>query len=325
MTASSKNSAPRQSNSPGHARKLPPLKALLAFEAASRRGSFALGAEELRVTPSAVSHHIQQMENFLGVKLFHRQAGRALLTSVGQTYAAEIEQAFVRIAEATDLVAPKPVIGQLVIASGPSFAAKWLQPRIPDFLLAHPGIKVRLTTLSGADDLDLGDYDVAVSYGRPAQLDRAAHPLLTERLRPVCSPALAASLDLRRPQDLSRATLIHSKNALTWTDYLTRLGHAGLRAADELWLDRSSMAIEAAVDDLGVVLESELLTQRELLEGRLVAPFDDFACSIETESYFLVKPRRTRSGTRYSAFEHWIRAALETARCPISPAPARNA
>ena len=315
MRASPKNSAPPQSNSPSRAqsRRLPPLKALLAFEAASRCGSFALGAEELRVTPSAVSHHIGQIEDFLGVKLFQRRAGRALLTGAGQVYAAEIERAFGHIAEATDLVSAKPQTGQLVIACGPSFAAKWLQPRLPDFFRASPATKVRLATLSGSDDLEAGDYDVAIAYGRPAQSHREVQPLLVERLRPLCSPALAAALQLQTLRDLSQATLIHSKNALTWSDYLRRLDCAAVRPANELWLDRSAMAIEAAVSGLGIVLESELLTERELADGRLIAPFNDRTCSIETESYFLVKPNRVRSAARYATFERWIREALATA------------
>ena len=318
MSASSKNSPPQRDSPAAVRRGLPPLKALLAFEAAARRGSFAAGAEDLCVTPSAVSHHIQQLEDFLGVKLFHRQAGRAAMTSAGQVYAAEIEVAFGRIAEATNLVAPKPTAGQLVIVSGPSFAAKWLQPRFSGFLGAYPDVKVRLTTLSGSEDLEAGGYDVAIAYGRPTGSHREVTPLLVERLRPLCSSALAAALRLRAPRDLCRATLIHSKNALTWADYFRRLNHPHLQPANELWLDRSSMAIEAAVSGLGVVLESELLTERELADGRLVAPFDDPTCSIETASYFLVKSRKSRPSSQSAAFERWIRAALTEATLPVA-------
>ncbi len=317
MRASSKNSAPPQSSSPSRApsRRLPPLKALLAFEAASRCGSFALGAEELGVTPSAVSHHIQQIEDFLGVKLFQRRAGRAVLTSAGQVYAAEIERAFGRIAEATDLVSAKPQARAARHRLRPELrreVAPAAASRVPR---RHPETKVRLATLSGSDDLEAGDYDVAIAYGRPAQTGREVQPLLVERLRPVCSPALAAALQLQTPRDLSRATLIHSKNALTWADYLRRLDLADVRPANELWVDRSSMAIDAAVSGLGVVLESELLTERELADGRLVAPFDP-VCSMETESYFLVKPSRPRGGARTAAFERWVHGALATAAIP---------
>lgn len=299
-------------SSRGDAKKtrLPPLKALLAFEAASRHESFAQGAEELGVTPSAVSHQIQQLEDFLGVRLFQRHAGRATLTAAGRTYSREIEHAFGVISEATNLVAPQSQSGHIVIASGPSFAAKWLQPRLPQFLEANPGVKVRLSTLSANEDLVSGRFDIAVTYGRPNLEDRHVEPLLTERLRPFCSPSLVAKLGLETLDDLKRATLIHSANALTWAEYFRRVGHGELKPANELWLDRSMMAIDAAVNGMGVVLESEILAAQELEDGRLVAPFGADELQVETTSYFLVKPPGHRTGTQISAFEKWLRSTI---------------
>ena len=321
MSASSKNSSSHQTGStPGvNHRKLPPLKALLAFETASRCGSFAQGAEELGVTPSAVSHQIQLLEDFLGVKLFQRHAGRAVLTGAGRVYARELDHAFALIVNATNLVAPQSQCGHLVIASGPSFAAKWLQPRLPDFLRAHPDVKVRLSTLSAHDDPDANRFDIAIAYSRPPATQPGVEPLLVERLRPLCSPALAAAIGLKSPECLSRATLIHSMNALTWSEYLRRIGYGTLRSANELWLDRSTMAIEAAVSGLGVVLESEILVEQELRDGLLIAPFEEHDFSIETTSYFLVRPRGFRSGTQSAAFEKWLRAALTAANLTTKP------
>ena len=108
----------------------------------------------------------------------------------------------------------------------------------------------------------------------------------------------------------AQATLIHSANALTWMDYLTRVGEAGLRPANELWLDRSTMAIEAAVSGLGVVLESEILAAEELRQGKLVAPFSGQAFSVQAASYFLVTPRGYRSGSQVGDFDRWLRAAV---------------
>jgi LysR family glycine cleavage system transcriptional activator len=294
--------------------KLPPLKALLAFEAASRHGSFSQGADELGVTPSAVSHHIQQLEDFLGVPLFQRHAGRAVLTHAGRSYAAEIERAFGLISAATHLVAPQSQAGHLVIASGPSFAAKWLQPRISGFLAAYPDIQIRLSTLTDHDDLDTSRFDIAIAYGAPSTIRRHVEPLLTERLRPLCSPALATALDLKSPRDLARATLIHSVNALTWTDYLRRVGAGDVRARHELWFDRSTMAIEAAVSGLGVILESEILADQELREGRLIAPFTGPSLEVETTSYFLIKAAGATNRPRIAAFEAWLRAAIAEAK-----------
>ena len=289
---------------------MPPLRALAAFDAAARQGSFAKGAEELGVTPSAVSHHVQQLEDFLGVPLFRRRAGRAFLTGAGRTYAAEIEHAFSVIAGATERVAPQSQREHLVVASGPSFAAKWLQPRLPDFLRSHPEARIRLSTLSDRDDIETERFDLAITYGRPPQTAMRVEPLLIERLRPLCSPILAASVGLRTPQDLARTTLIHSVNALTWADYLRRVGASALRPRNEMWLDRSAMAVEAAVTGLGVVLESEVLAADELRDGRLIAPFKDHAFEVETTSYYLVRPRGVTRGALAGSFEAWLRAAI---------------
>jgi LysR family transcriptional regulator, glycine cleavage system transcriptional activator len=319
MGANAKHSASHEPCSQsGVARpKLPPLKALVAFEAASRHGSFSRGAEELGVTPSAISHHIQQLEDFLGMQLFQRHAGRAVLTNAGQTYAHEIAHAFGVIVGATDLVAPQSQRGHLVIASGPSFAAKWLQPRLPEFLQIHPGVKIRLSTLADRSDVETARFDIAIAYGLPPQTEKHIEPLLVERLRPLCSPALAAKTGLRTPQDLIRTTLIHSVNALTWPDYFRLIGQPELQPTNELWLDRSTMAIDAAVSGLGVVLESEVLASEELCEGKLVAPFSDHAFSVKTTSYFLVTPRNHRSNKQVAAFEQWLRSAIMTANLTV--------
>ena len=329
MGANAKNSAARQSSSSSESRhRLPPLKALCAFDAASRHGSFAQGAEELGVTPSAISHQIQLLEAFLGVQLFHRRAGRASPTSAGRSYAREIAEAFRLIGEATNLVAPQGQRGTLLIAAGPSFAAKWLQPRLPDFMRANPDVRIRLSTLGERDDIETARFDIAITHGRPSATRKHVEPLLAEQFRPMCTPALALDLELRLPRDLGRATLIHSTNALTWADYLREGGLIGLRPRHELWLDRSTMAIEAALAGMGIVLESEILAEEELRDGRLIMPFGRAERGIETTSYYLVKPRRHGAGP-IEAFEAWLRASLTAAvpsvvaaatRRPVMPA-----
>jgi LysR family glycine cleavage system transcriptional activator len=290
---------------------MPPLKALLAFEAASRHGSFSRAAEELGVTPSAVSHHIQKLEDFLGAQVFSRLAGRAVLTNAGRVYASEIERAFETIMGATRLVAPQSQRDHLFIASGPSFAAKWLQPRIGNFIEQHPGIGIRLSTIADLRDLETLRFDLAIAYGRPPVANgRQAEPLLAERLRPLCSPRLIEQVKLQDLSDLSQATLIHSSNALTWTEYLRKVGGANIKAHHELWFDRSTMAIDAAVEGLGVVLESELLAADELKKGTLVAPFDHSRFEVEAVSYYLVRSAEAKSRTHVNAFESWLRLKL---------------
>jgi LysR family glycine cleavage system transcriptional activator len=293
---------------------MPPLKALLAFEAASRHGSFSRAAEELGVTPSAISHHIQKLEDFLGVRVFSRHAGRAALTNAGRIYACEIERAFGTIVGATRLVAPQSQRDHLFIVSGPSFAAKWLQPRIGDFIEQYPEIGIRLSTISDLRELESIRFDLAIAYGRPPVVNgRQIEPLLAERLRPLCSPRLIEQVQLRQPSDLSRATLIHSSNALTWTDYLRKVAGSKIRARHELWFDRSTMAINAAVEGLGVVLESEILAADELAKGTLVAPFDRPEFEVETISYYLVRSAEAKSRGYVGAFEAWLRMKITAA------------
>ncbi|CAN5328365.1 transcriptional regulator GcvA [soil metagenome] len=295
---------------------MPPLKALLAFAAAARLGSFTRAADELAVTLSAVSHQVQQLEEFLGVQLFQRYAGRVTLTTQGRTDAGEVERAFATIANATQLVAPQLQSGHLVVACHFSFATKWLQPRVPSFLQQHPDVKFRLSTLSGSEDLPSRKFDIAITYGRPAGMN-GVEPLLLETLKPMCSPQVAALAGLSRLDDLSRATLIHSSNLLGWQDYFNALGVAPVRPANDLWIDRSMMAIEAAVNGLGVVLESEILAGPELRDGRLVCPFES-STSIEQTSYFLIRSQTNRISPLCADFERWLRSALEESDLAIA-------
>ncbi|CAN5411983.1 glycine cleavage system transcriptional regulator GcvA [soil metagenome] len=297
--------------------KMPPLKALLAFAAAARLGSFTRAADELAVTLSAVSHQIQQLEEFLGVQLFQRHAGRVSLTTDGRTYAGEVERAFATIANATQLVAPQLQSGHLVVASHFSFATKWLQPRVPSFLQQHPNVKFRLSTLSGSEDLQSRRFDIAITYGRPTGMN-GVEPLLLETLKPMCSPEVAARADLHRLADLSRATLIHSSNLLGWQDYFAALGVTPVHPANELWIDRSMMAIEAAVNGLGVVLESEILAGPELRDGRLVCPFEAASTSVEQTSYFLIRAQTNRISPQSADFERWLREALEASDLAVA-------
>lgn len=290
--------------------RLPSVRALLAFSAASRCGSFAQAAEEVGVTPSAVSHHLQQLEDYLGTRLFERDGGRTLLTPAGRVYAGEVEHALSILKSATSLVSPRLQATPLVIASSPSFATKWLQPRLPDFLSAHPGIKVRLSTLCYRDDLEADSFDVAIAYGRAPLTRKVIEPLFVDRLRPLCSPKLASDAKLHAPPDLARVNLVHSVNALTWADYLRHIEADDVRPTGEIWLDQSDMAIQAAVDGVGVVLESEILAAAEIRAGALVAPFDGDRFSVATASYYLVKSRSQRNASQVRAFETWLRGAL---------------
>jgi LysR family glycine cleavage system transcriptional activator len=292
--------------------RLPPMKSLIAFEAAARHGSFTQGALEIGITTSAVSHHIRQLEDFLGVPLFNRHAGHAVLTVAGHTYAREVEQAFGMLANATSVIAPQSSNSFLNIAVPNSFSVKWLQPRLERFLKANPHFQVRLATLH-THELDTNRYDIAIAHGPQPSGVKFVEPLLVERLRPLCSPQLVEQLGLRAPQDLAKATLIHSNNPLNWVDYFRRLGNLAIKPAHDLWLDRSAMAIEAAVNGLGVVLESDILAENELRDGRLIAPFNDQAFTVENISYYLIRSSSMRNAMEADVFRKWLLSEIKAA------------
>jgi LysR family glycine cleavage system transcriptional activator len=169
-------------------------------------------------------------------------------------------------------------------------------------------------------DLETIRFDLAIAYGCPPVVNgRRIEPLLAERLRPLCSPRLIEQVRLREPSDLSRVTLIHSSNALTWTDYLRKVVGSNIRARHELWFDRSTMAIDAAVEGLGVVLESELLAANELKKGTLVAPFDHPKFEVETVSYYLVRSAEAKNRFHAGAFESWLRKKITAANLHTTP------
>lgn len=157
------------------------------------------------------------------------------------------------------------------------------------------------------ESLNRDRCDVAIVYGRPPAAQSRSKPLLVEKLRPLCSPSLKAALDLQTPQELSRATLIHSVNVLSWTEYLRRIGNGDVRPQNELWINPSSIAIDAAVAGVGVILESELFTERELRDGRLIATFAREDLCVEAASYFLIRPPGSKNLSQVSTSEGWFR------------------
>ena len=252
------------------------FKAVQAFEAAARLSSFALAAEELFVTPSAVSHQIRALEERFGVQLFHRLHRAVILTDAGRRYAEEIATAFARIKTATLELGRTAKSDILTVHSAPSFATQWLMPRLARFSAAHPGIDVRLSASSEAVDLVASAVDLDIRYGSknipPAGIIALAFP--PETIVPLCAPGLAkGKLPIRKPSDLCRHVLIHSENCLIgWREWERRYRVSKLDFGRGPRFDRSFMAISAAADGMGVCLESLLLAQRELESGRLVAP-----------------------------------------------------
>jgi len=288
------------------------LKAVQAFEAAARLSSFALAAEEMLVTPSAISHQIKILEEDLGVRLFHRVHRAVILTDAGRRYAEEITAAFARIDLATRNAGQTEKSDILTVHSTPSFATQWLMPRLARFSALHPDIDVRLNASTAPADLTTEAVDLDIRYGTRLQpAGTLVLPLPPETIVPLCAPELAEGMHpIRGPEDLRHHPLIHSEACLVgWRDWMRQHRKVKLDITRGLRFDRSFMAISAAVDGLGVCLDSLLLVQRELQAGRLVAPFGTDGLRVQGYTVNLLKSRAELPKVR--SFQDWLFTELE--------------
>jgi len=294
------------------ARPLPPLNALRAFEAAARHLSFSRASEELHVTPAAVSHQIKALEAHLGIRLFHRRNRTVHLTEAGQSYLNVVRDAFDRLAAATVNLAERDRVGHLVVALLPSFAAKWLVPRLPRFRACAPEIDVTISTSHEVLDLVGGEADVAIRYGRGAWPGLKALRFLAEEVFPVCSPRLLnEGHPIREPDDLAHHLLLHDEpdKRYPYLDWPTWLRTAGATRVDPTrgpTFSDSSMLLQAAIDGQGVALGRSVLVGDDLAAGRLVKPF---ALSFPANAaYWLVAPPEAWDRPKIKAFRDWLLA-----------------
>ena len=291
-------------------REIPSLRAIQAFESAARLGSFQSAAEELHVTPSAISHQIRGLEKEVGADLFNRTNRRIALTDVGRRYAAEVGEAFGQLEAATRDLTRRGKRDILTIHSVPSLATQWLMPRIKRFNALAPVLDVRLNASSEAVDLSHGAVDVDIRYGSVvAAAGVAVEPLPDERIVAVCAPSLLEGPDgIREPADLARHSLIHSEvNLYRWHDWARDHG-VDLDLERGSRFDRSFLSISAALDGLGVCLESRLIVGREIAAGRLVLPFGDDGPTLTCHSLVYLRSRARIE--KIAAFRKWLFAEL---------------
>jgi LysR family glycine cleavage system transcriptional activator len=291
------------------------IKAIQAFEASARLGSFALAADELAVTPSAISHQVRLLEEQLGVMLFNRVHRSVILTDVGREYAAEVTAAFARLDAATRLAASASGAPVLTVHSTPSIATQWLMKRLPLYGELHPEVDLRLQSSVNQIDLGQGIVDIDIRYNPgppPAGSIIVSFP--DDIIVPMCSPRLANGLKpIRGVEDLSSHALIHGEiNILGWRDWSRRNRRARLDLDRGPRFDRSFMAIRAAVDGLGVCLDSMLLAEQELRSGSLVIVLPQTAMTARGHGFLTL---RSKAGTRKVAlFREWLFAELEQTR-----------
>jgi len=293
-------------------RRLPPLNALRAFEAAARHLNFSRAADELSVTPGAVSQQIQNLEDYVGVALFKRTPKGLLLTDAAQMALPALREAFDRLAEAASLLTAAVDGRRLTLTAPPSFAAKWLVPRLKRFEEAYPQSDVWLSADMDIVDFAAGEVDLAVRYGGGRYPGLELQRLLSETVIPVVSPQLLAENPVDRPEDLAHHTLLHdgSPNAdescPDWSMWLAARGVRGVDGTRGPRFNQSSLVIEAAMGGRGVALAKRILAQDDVDAGRLVVPMQittavDFA-------YYLVHPKAKGRLPQVKAFVAWITA-----------------
>jgi LysR family glycine cleavage system transcriptional activator len=290
-------------------RRLPPLNAVRAFEAAARLGSFKEAAAELSVTQGAVSQQIRLLEEWLGPPaLFRRSVRRVVLTPAGAALLAEFGPALDRISGAVQQHrarqgdAPAAVLRVNALAT---FSMRWLLPRLTRFRDEHPDIEVRLSTSNETIDALSESFDVVIRGGPDTFHGFSSRFLLSERRLPVCSPALLEQQPLDDVADLGRHTLLHvSSMPRLWRDWLTEAGRYDLRPAGSLTLDHFYLTIQAALDGLGIAMGPTALIADDLATGRLLTPFPDI--SLPARSYFAYLPDGQNIDPHTAVFCDWL-------------------
>ena len=289
------------------ARRLPPLNALRAFEAAARHLNFTRAAAELNVTQAAVSHQVKALEERLGLALFRRLNRKLFLTDAGQAFFPPVRDAFDGLAAATERLRTGDSTGALTVSVLPSLAARWLVPRLGRFRVKHPDIDLRLDPTLGLTDFGREDVDLAIRMGGGDYPGLHTTRLMGENIFPVCSPALLdGPHPLRGPDDLRHHTLLHDEVHGEWRAWLKVIGVAGVDPARGPIFTDSSMLTEAAMQGQGVALGRGNLVGDALAAGRLIKPFD---VSLPHKwAYYVVCPEARAERPKVKAFREWLLA-----------------
>lgn len=300
--------------------RLPPLNALKAFEAAARLASFRKAARELNVSPAAISHQIKNLEDALGVQLFHRLSRGLRLSDAGQAALPLLRDGFDRLAAAVQQLRRDDGRPALCVSAPPSFAAKWLVPRLSRFAALHPGLDIRLSAspaLIGANAASAGatggarpeEADIVIHFGAGDWTGGRVDKLMEVWALPLCSPRLLrGERPLRRPDDLRHHTLLHDDTGYAgrpeWRSWLAAAGVNGIDPARGPRFNHAALAIEAAAEGQGVALTLEPLARGDLAAGRLIAPF---ATKLRLRpAYYVMRPDGAKEKPAAEAFRQWL-------------------
>ncbi|HEX6442317.1 MAG TPA: transcriptional regulator GcvA [Stellaceae bacterium] len=308
---------------------LPPLSALRAFEAAARLESFSKAAEELNVTPAAISHQIHALEEDLGVQLFRRLNRQVELTASARVLLPGLTEAFAEIRASVRRLRAHNDTGTLTVTASPSFAAKWLVLRLHRFQEKSPEIDVRISASDEVVDLNRGDFDIAIRYGTGRYQGLDVELLLKNEVFPACSPRLLEQGSaLKLPEDLRHHALLHDQAvdrdplAPTWAMWLKAAGVTGVPPASGLTFSGTHLAMDAAIAGHGIVLAYSSIAAGDIAAGRLVRLFslaipDLFAYYIVTAPGALERPK-------VRAFRDWLRQEAAAERAAQNDTPDRS-
>jgi LysR family transcriptional regulator, glycine cleavage system transcriptional activator len=297
-------------------RKLPPLRALHAFEAAARHHSFAAAANELGVTPTAISHQIRQLEQACGKKLFQRRPRPLLLTSAGARLYPALRDGFDALVSAVALLVEEDVQAPLRVTSPSAFASKWLVPQLPKWRDANPTVPLDIIGTDAVLDVRAGAADVAIRYARKPPLDFVAHEVFRDAYVPVCSPRLLERHGpIERAADLLRLPLIHydwitgDPTAPTWRQWLdvARSIDPDFKPLEKAWdlgFREELHAIDAVVGGQGVAICSDVVVGNELKSGMLVKAHP---LSLPGFGFYLVSMPHHPRAPVIEAFSTWLR------------------
>jgi len=296
-------------------RHIPGLQSLKAFDASARHLNFTRAAQELNVTPAAVSHQIKELEESLGVTLFQRTSRHMQLTRQGQILKPAVSDALEGLTRALQRIRQSDNPMRVQVTASPSIAAKWLVPRLDRFLDSVPGADVRIDVSSDPLDFDREDIDVAIRFGDGVYPGLNVEKLFHDTLFPVCSPELLKGAKrLREPRDLLQFTLIHMEweaQGAVWPNWRMWMKAAGVKDFNDtrgLHFSQTSLAIQAAIDGHGVALGDSTLVGDDLAAGRLVKPFELSLRSPAQFAYHLITRQDTADRPMTKAFRNWILA-----------------
>lgn len=284
-------------------RRLLPLNALKAFEAAGRHLNFTAAAEELSVTLSAISHQIRQLEELLGVPLFHRTRKGLVLSTEGQLILPDVQEGFDHLASALSKLEARRGEGTLTVSMLSTFAMRWFIPRLPRFQEQYPDIEVRITTSLKPADLEREGIDCAIRHGDGVWPGLSCTRLFSESLVPVAHPKFASAI--RKPADLKDQKLLHSQNRRDdWRIWLNSVGENKIDANVGQMFETRSYAIQAAVQGMGIAVMDPELVAEEVAAGRLVKLFDKTLPL--TNAYWFVCLEHMADAPRIKAMRDWL-------------------